>query len=103
MDPPLVKAKQLHEWCDNMRFNPPHRDLSRGEKQGATAAVVKCLDNICRFFNSDLVHNADVLFSSRAIDTPFSWVGKTELVVQPQKSKVSGHCHLLGHDISASS
>ena len=66
-----------------------HLDFLSVKKQVSTAAVVKCLKHISQVSNSNLVCNADLLLSSRTVETPVDWTGESKMKVSPQKFKVS--------------
>ena len=52
-------------------------------------AVVKCLKHINDICNSNIVRNADGVFSWKNDDVPVDWIGDNKQRVPPQKFKVS--------------
>ena len=89
MTPIDIELKKLNESADNGQFDPSHLDFSSVKKEVSIAAVVKCLKHICQVSNSNMVSNADGLFSSRAVETPVDWIGESKVRVPPQKYKIS--------------
>ena len=49
--------------------------------------MIKCMENIVRVSNSNLVLNADRLLSKRGVDVPVDWVGNNKIRVPKQKFK----------------
>lgn len=61
--------------------------MSSLDKSVATETMIKCMENIVRVSNSNLVLNADRLLSKRGVDVPVDWVGNNKIRVPKQKFK----------------
>ena len=83
-----VSQEQLNTWAGTS-FDPSKFDLFGLEKNTMSDAVVKCLKHVNDICNSNIVRNADGVFSWKEDDVPVDWIGDNKQRVPPQKFKVS--------------
>ena len=72
---PIDIPENTFEVEDNVQFDPSKLYYECKKKEKITKGVVKILKKIIVISNSNLIKNADSLFSTRNVDEEVEWIG----------------------------
>ena len=86
---PIDVPENTFETENNVALDPSKLDMNCPEKEVMTQAVVRILQKITDFPNSNLIQNADGLLSRKSTNVDVEWFGQLKQRLSPNKYKTS--------------
>ena len=86
---PIDVPENTFETENNVALDPSKLDMNCPEKEVMTQAVVRILQKIADFPNSNLIQNADGLLSRKSTNVDVEWFGQLKQRLSPNKYKTS--------------
>ena len=86
---PIDVPENTFETENNVTLDPSKLDMNCPEKEVMTQAVVRILQKITDFPNSNLIQNADGLLSRKSTNVDVEWFGQLKQRLSPNKYKTS--------------
>ena len=86
---PIDVPENTFETENNVALDPSKLDMNCPEKEVMTQAVVRILQKITDFPNSNLIQNADGLLSRKSKNVDVEWFGQLKQRLSPNKYKTS--------------
>ena len=86
---PIDVPENTFETENNVALDPSKLDMNCPEKEVMTQAVVRILQKITDFPNSNLIQNADGLVSRKSTNVDVEWFEQLKQRLSPNKYKTS--------------
>ena len=84
---PIDVPENTFETENNVALDPSKLDMNCPEKEVMTQAVVRILQKITDFPNSNFIQNADGLLSRKSTNVDVEWFGQLKQRLSPNKYK----------------